>query len=517
MAALLLAGVSALLYFPTLGGEFTYDARGQILRDPYIQDPSHLLEVITLKCLSRDILDANRPVHLFALIVDAAIWGKSPVGFHLSDIVLHAVNSALLFMVIVQVLRRTNVDFPVLPAALAGAGLFALHPVNSEAVCGGSYREDLLVNLFVLLALLSTGWLQSDKPGRRRAGIAGCVIALLLAAGSKQSGYIAPLILAAYWLLVGRKEPARPWIVVLVCSTALVTVLALLSTQLAHADSKIVTMAATRPRETLGETALLQLRLWALSVQHVLYPAGLSADYNSASIVHLPTGIAAAVVLLATAAAAWGSLRNRAIAVGAAVIAIGLAPTSNVIPIFRPLADRFLYLPMIGIAVIVAVAFGRLLAAASTRARRLMLITVVVVITGVLTVLTLERQRVWRTRVALWTDTLQKAPGSFTAMNNLGFAYYDRGDRSRAAEVWLGVTRLVPKQHHADGWAGLAIAMEALGRPDRADLAFREAYTRDKRYGDPPKLIEALIWTPGQAAALEPIARRNLPPVTRDP
>ena len=510
ICALLVTIVTALSYAPILGGEFVYDARAQILSDGYIHDPSHLLDVITLRCLSADTLDANRPVHLVALITDAAIWGKSPTGYHLSDILLHAINSGLFLILITGILERAKPGTASLFPAIVGATLFALHPINSEAVCGGSYREDLLVNFFVLIALLSTGWFVAARARHRRAACIVCVMALLLAAGSKQSGYMGPALVAVYWLLLRRREPSRAWITVVSCSAVLIAAFAAMSIHLASENSNVVTTAAQRLGGTFTTTVTLQLRLWTLMLQHVVLPVGLSGDYTVDSIQHIPTGLAVGVLVAATGSAIWASTRSRIVAFGVAVIALGLAPTSNLIPIFHPMADRFLYLPMIGLCLIAAVAAGQVNRMATPRVLRACLLSGLLIVGIVLGALTVQRELVWRSRVALWTDTLKKSPNSFTAMNNLGFAYYDRGDTIRAAETWFAVTRLRPQRFHADAWAGLAIAMEKLGQRDKADRAFQEAFARDKRYSSPPRLIEALIWTPGQAAALQPIADRNI-------
>jgi hypothetical protein len=283
-----------------------------------------------------------------------------------------------------------------------------------------------------------------------------------------------------------------------------------MSIQVAPEDSKIVTTAAGRLGGTFQSTLMLQLRLWTLTLQHVVLPVGLSADYTIESIGHIPFGVACGVLVLAFAVAVWTSTRNRIVAMGVAVIVLGLAPTSNLVPIFRPMADRFLYLPMIGFCLIAAITTCGVNRFAMARGIRVSLLCGPLIITIILGALTVQRELVWRSRVALWTDTWRKVPHSFTAINNLGFAYYDRGNTVRAAETWHAVTSLAPRRSHADAWAGLAIAMQKLGQPEEADRAFREAFARDERYGYPPRLVDALIWSPGQAAALEPIARRNV-------
>ena len=98
-AALVFALVAA-LYAPTLRGGFVYDSIAQVLQSDYIHTPSHWSDVLTLRVVGQDELDRNRPLHLASLMIDAAVWGKNPLGYRLTSVLLHALNASLLFCVI---------------------------------------------------------------------------------------------------------------------------------------------------------------------------------------------------------------------------------------------------------------------------------------------------------------------------------------------------------------------------------------------------------------------------------
>ncbi|NDC53893.1 MAG: hypothetical protein EBZ74_06270 [Planctomycetia bacterium] len=100
--AALLAGITLAVFSPTLSAQFVYDARLQILTDPFLHDPRNWLTVLTFGTLSMDVLDFNRPVNLASLMLDAAIWGKEPFGYHLTSVLVHAANVVLVW----DVLRR---------------------------------------------------------------------------------------------------------------------------------------------------------------------------------------------------------------------------------------------------------------------------------------------------------------------------------------------------------------------------------------------------------------------------
>lgn len=502
-----LGALACVLYLPTLGGELSYDARAQILHDSYIHTPANLVKVVTLQCLGSDVFDANRPVHLFTLMIDSLTWGRNPVGYHLSDILLHALNTALLFIVLYDLLRLGHPARPAqtLIAATVGAVFFAVHPLNNEAVSGGSYREDLLVNVFVLLAWIATFGFAAASPRRRVAATAGCIVALLLAAGSKQSGFVGPFLLLLLPLLAIRVSVWRPWAITLGGAVAGIVIFWAFAHLGAAGDSRIVLSPASYPGGSFGKMLTLQPRLWALSLKHVVWPTGLSADYSLQSVAHIGLWPAVAVLAAVTVVAAVLATRNRVAALGVLWVAIAMAPTSNILPLFRPLADRFMYLPMIGVSILVGQLAAVCIARLTKRWMRAGLAALAAAGTVLLGNVTLQRQAVWADRVALWTDAYRKT-GSFTSANNLGFAYYDRQEYTRAVVAFRLAVQYSAAA--ADAWAGLAVALEALGRAEDADAAFARAVEGDRRYADPDELMRALVWSRGQAEALHPIAER---------
>ena len=95
----------AALFIPTLRGGFVYDSIAQVLHSDYIHTPANWGDVLTLRVVGQDELDRNRPMHLASLMLDAAIWGKNPLGYRLTSILLHALNAALLFLFLTIALR----------------------------------------------------------------------------------------------------------------------------------------------------------------------------------------------------------------------------------------------------------------------------------------------------------------------------------------------------------------------------------------------------------------------------
>ena len=220
-----MAAITLAVFFPTLSAEFVYDARLQIVTGDFIHDPRNWLPVLSFGVLGMDVLDFNRPVQLASLMLDAAIWGREPFGYHLTSVLLHVVNVVLVWGVMrglfdgVESGIRRDAGSPGFRPGLRGDGvaalltalLFAVHPVVTEAVCEPTFREDLLVAACTLGSLLLAMRHDPAAPRGDRWRALGCAGLCLLAVASKESGIAAPLIVAAYWGLFCRGEPTAFW------------------------------------------------------------------------------------------------------------------------------------------------------------------------------------------------------------------------------------------------------------------------------------------------------------------
>jgi len=223
----LLAAATFLAFVPALRGDFVYDSRIQVLTDPFLHDAANWPAVLSCRVLGMDVLDFNRPAMLASLMLDAAIWGKSPFGYHLTSVLLHVLNVVLVWLLLDRLLvGRTGASGPdagLFTPAVIGALVFAVHPIVTETVCEPSYREDLLVATFTLAALVtalafapSRGPVQSRDATAESANgtawrVAACVGCAFLAVASKESGVMLPPLLLVAWALFGQKAPRRFW------------------------------------------------------------------------------------------------------------------------------------------------------------------------------------------------------------------------------------------------------------------------------------------------------------------
>ena len=510
-AAAILAAITFAVFAPTLSAEFVYDARLQILTDPFPHDPRNWPAVLSFAVLGMDVLDFNRPVQLASIMLDAAIWGRDPFGYHLTSILLHCTNVVLLWLVLCDVLPRrgvTNVvpdsDGRVTATVLAtwfGALVFAVHPLVTEAVCEPTFREDLLVGAFTLGAVV----LASPGGGLPRA--LACAACCLLACASKESGIAAPLVLAAYWWLFRRGEERRFWAVALGGGAALSLAFMAARFLLEPESSRIFEFKPAYPGGSLTAAMALQPRILALYAQLVACPVNLCADYGGPSLRYLPLGLAVPIVAAIAAALVWGGRRDRRVAFGAALMVLPLLPVSNLVPIYRAAADRYLYVPLAGVAVVVAC----LVEAAWSRApreRRHVGIVAGLVLLVVLAAGCIARQRVWSNSLALWRDTLLRNSASFSAASGLSAAFREAGqcvDAERVARHAIALS----EGNRGDAWLTLALALEGQGRAAEADAAVATALEKDPRLADPDGRVAALALERAEADELEALLARQ--------
>lgn len=519
--ALLVAALAFALYVPSLGSGFVYDAEAQVLIDGYIHDPSHIAEVATLRVLGKDVLDASRPAHLLSLMFDSLLWGRNPAGYHFTSILLHAVNTGMLCLLLLLLLPHGAGTMRRSVAALC-ALIFAVHPVNVEAVAEVSYREDLLATGFLLVSLLAAAGFVCSRGWRAGAWAAGAVFAVLLACASKETGVAGPFLLAAYGLLFcwrrwdpsprGGGEPGAHApcpgreFVFLVAAAALVTAgFYLARFNLQAQDSLIFSQRPPRIGGSVAEFLAIQTRLWVHLIKNIVWPIGLSADYTPQNIAWIPLAAACAVLAVVVAGQLWLAGKSRLAAFGALIFWLGLAPVSNIMPLFRPLADRFLYLPMTGVAFMLA---GALMLVAPQKNRWRLVMAVLAFALVPLAVLNVRRQAVFASSVALWRDTARVSPFSNTAANNLGYALLDTGDFEAALVSFQRAWDLTGGKK-ADAAAGAAIVLEKLGETADAGRALHEAIKLDARYADPGRLVRALVMRPDHAEVLERVGRHT--------
>jgi len=497
-----------LLYLPTLRGGFVYDSIAQVLYGDYIHSPANWCEVLTLRVVGQDVLDRNRPLHLASLMADAAIWGKNPFGYRLTSVLLHALNTSLLFAVAATVLaRRTFGGVSPSPATVVGllsagfgALVFALHPLVVEAVAEPSNREDLLVLLPLLVGVLG---IASIPGGSRMALSLLLVMCSVLAVLAKESGLAVPFVfIAALYLL--RRSDLRGYVPALVAGLLAASAFLLASFLWRPRASAILVQAPAPLAFDYLAAFTVQLRIWVLQFWQIVWPWNLSAHYPPEVIAGLGLPLASVYLALVAAAAVFAWRADRLAALGIAVYVLCLLPVSNFAAQYHPIADRFLYAPLAGVGVVAAAFSHRLFAATRHGFLPAALAIGLLALLSVEYAANLRRQRIWQQPGTLWSDVLHQYPGSGQAFLGMANVHYRAGDL-RAARTAATEAVVSSNGRWADAWALRAVCEWQTGAREQARSSLQEAQRLSRAYRDKEALEEAMILSPQQMAVFEEI------------
>ncbi len=508
------AAVTAAIWMPSLGGGFVYDSVVQIESDDYVHTRSNFWHVASLQVMTQDVLDFNRPVMLLSLMVDAVVWARNSFGYRLTNWLLHVFNAVLLFCLICQILRPPNAKLGcgtqqqrlLEVVAMFGTLFFSLHPLCAEVVCEPSNREDLLVGVFAMGALLlSIAGSDSTKQTKKAVYAILCVLCAALGVASKETGVCIPFLIAAFWLLVENGKGPRWWLPLSSASFLVTGGFLVARFCLEPKESTIFFAHPQRIGGTLLEIIAGTARILVTYVGNVFWPTRLLADYTPSSLVPLGPGLSFAVLGALLAGAAFWSLLEKRAAFLSVAMALSLLPVMNFVPIYRPAADRYLYLPLIFAGGLGAIGLSTLATHVPRRAAW-------VAATGVcvaLALLSIHQQGFWDNRFALWSREHRLNPGSYTAHTALASALTEMAGRHedalavlRQAEIRFDVAKL------PNFWALRARVLESLGRRSEADEAARVALAIEPRYASAEWTIRTLRQTRSAAVEFEKIAER---------
>jgi tetratricopeptide (TPR) repeat protein len=495
--------VACALYIPSYGYEFVYDDVHVIRDNELVHSIGRWWEILGSPWWPDGLY---RPLTSLLNAVNWVAGHGDPRLFHLTNIMLAGLAATLVFALAAEFLGPA-------PAFVAGL-LFAVHPVHVEAVANVVGRAEVLATIFTVTAAICYAWdgrllaAGGGARGRRPAAAVGTLLALLCALASKESAFAAPgLLVLVDWAdrraggsFIGRWRRHLP----LWSAAVVITAGWLLLRWHILGD-----IAGDQPAPGLlglgmADRTLVMLPVALQYARLLVFPAHLSADYSPD---YLPvtggltwTGVLALGLVGATAGTAWLARRKAPVVTfGLGWIVVALLIVSNiVVPSGILLAERALYLPSVGIALVGA----GLWSIAAARAPALAVAALILVLAaGVARSLT--REPVWRSDETFFPALVRDAPGSFRGSWVAGMLAYQRGDRADGERLIRHALKVYPL--HAGPWADLARELEQEGRWQAAGDARWGAFRADgKRHRDAAQAIADLM----KGGAIDLAARR---------
>lgn len=360
------------------------------------------------------------PLVFLSYAIEYHYFELNPFPYHLTNLILHMCNCVLAFWFVFALARS-------IPLAFATALLFGIHPLRVESVAWITERKDVLYAFFFLGALVC--YLRR-RSRRTRGSYCLLVLFFILAILSKPVALVLPfaLLLCDYYLEGAVRRADLLEKIPLFAIAALALCLGILSV-----------------RQHLGaEAELTALDYFCIGCYAALFylfksliPAGLSCLYpyplkmqGHLQAVFLLSPLVVAALALLTA---WSGRRTRKVIFGGLFFLITVSPALRMFPPgLIIVADRYTYLPSLGLAFIAAA----LITCGSGRGRGAAALAAVVLVAviGALSFLTWNRCSIWKDNLALWDDAVNKCPHGYIpiAYFNRGIASTDRGAYDRA-------------------------------------------------------------------------------------
>ena len=408
---------------------------------------------------------------LFAAECMASRWlyGEGPMAvprpglFHAVSLALHVAASLL----VLRILRR----FTTQPwAAVVGGLVFALHPLQVESVAWVAEQRGLLAAVFSLVAIDQfLEWTERDQGrSRLRASYVLATGALVVALLAKPSAVVAPLLafaLASH----GRKVP-WPTLIWALAPWAVLAVAAAVCTRFVQPAE------LTRVHVPLMTRPLIAGDALAFYMGKLLVPVNLCVVYGRTPQVALADPYAPFSAGLVAIAVAWVLLlpRGREWRLPLALFVIPLLPvlgfTDFVYQNYSTVADRYMYLALLGPAIAVAMAIDRLQAVKGTRPDGSLPLAAGILVAVLCLLLTWRQVGLWRDSLTLFTSSLESGHESSVALNNLGIALTEADRPDDALPLLLRAVERDPTD--ASGWFNLGNAHAAADEFTEAGRAF---------------------------------------------
>jgi protein O-mannosyl-transferase len=484
--ALLLAAALVAAVFAVYGQTLRFDY--VLIDDPtYVSENPHVRAGVTGANLDWSLTtfhDGNWiPLTWLSLMFDASIFGLRPWGFHLTNVLLHAANTVLVFALFAKAtgsqLRSACV-----------AALFGLHPLHVESVAWITERKDVLSTLFGLLSLLAyVTYSGNRRPWALVASFVTFVASLL----SKQTLVTLPFVflLIDFWPL-GRlaERSARTRVVLEKVPFLAASGVFSAITMIAQRSGHNVASLTSFPLSTRCLNAVI---VYAEYLLKTILPYHLSVFYPHPGERFLLLAVAGATLLLAGVSVAsllW--LRRRPyLFVGWSWFLGTLVPMIGIVQVGRQqMADRYTYFPLIGVFLAVTWLVADLAPLYGLRPRALVGATVALLLA--LTGATFVQAGFWNDSVSLFRHARECDENNAVAASALGSTLGKLGQTAEGLALLESAVKLAPKD--AESHFNLAVELAKAGRDDEAIAQYQAALALDDWDARSHNNLALLLW-----------------------
>jgi tetratricopeptide (TPR) repeat protein len=475
---------------------------------PYVYDNPHVVKGLTLAGIVWAFTHSHagfwHPLTWISHMLDCQLYGLNAGGHHLTNVLLHMATTILLFLVLRQMtgLRQDKAASSapadtLWPSAFVAA-VFAIHPLRVESVAWVAERKDILSGLFFMLTLLMYARYAQNCAKSQVSGVRwlrSCdywlaVLFFALGLMSKPMLVTVPfvLLLLDYWPLRrfvlpsqnGTSQLSTPHPVQLVLEKLPLFLLAIAAGFVAFLTQKSDGAVATLEGLPLGSRLANGLVSYVTYILKMFWPDNLAIFYPyPAKVPTWEIAVAGALLLFGTMSAVMFARRRPYLLVGWLWYLGMLVPVIGLVQVGdQAWADRFTYLPQIGLYLVVVWAIKDL--AASWRWRRQVLDVAAFSVIAALMACSWKQTSYWRNDESLWGHTLACTSGNYLAHNYLGYWLVAQGRTAEALEHYQKALEINP--YYPDARNNLGTLFLNQGRIDEAINQFKKALEIEPNY-----------------------------------
>ncbi len=421
---LLIFLLAVIVYANSLVNSFVWDDRYLIVENNLIKNWRNIPQFFTTQLYQGSGQESHfyRPIQKLSIFLDYSIWKLKPLGYHITNILIHALNAVLVYVLLNLLFRKKEIS-------LISALLFAVHPIHTEVVTYISTRADLLTGLFIFSSLIL--FIQYRKHSNLRGYYWGAILCFIFALLSKEPAVILPFILILcdisfnrnYVPIISKGTPCfklRVWLsdylpfLLLLC-VYIVLRLTVLDFGLWLNETNLYLRMIT-----LGKVFFTYIRLLFL-------PFGLHMEYtlNWAVSFFQPQILISNFLFFSILLVVIRSYKySKIFFFASAWFLLTLVPSFNIVTINAFMSENWLYIPSVGFFVLFSLGVFKLADCMKTQhIRKSFLIFSIVPILAIYSILTIIRNRDWRDEMTLYKNTLKYSPNSARVHNNLGIVY----------------------------------------------------------------------------------------------
>lgn len=388
---------------------------------------------------------AYRPVLSFTFFIDHYFWGKNPRGFHLTNLILHLMNCALVYFIIGQLFQNTVLSF-------ITAAIFAVHPINVEAVNNIGYRADVLSSFFSLLGIYYFLDFMKKRYFRK------CLIVFIcyfLAIFTKESALILPLLMLLLAFRFESGNLSRREMMIFIVGFVLISVFYFYIYLFVFPNTTFSSLTMLGPNVAshiaqLWWNFLIYIQWFFLPVTIKIIPPFYLPDLNPFLIFKVTLSV---LIFISFVYLMFCLKReHRVIALGAGWFLISYLPISNLIPIANPIAQRFLYFPGIGLALICGCVLTQIFLINSRIWMRYLLVGFVCIF---LMMLSNNYLNVWLNNTTVATALIKYYPNHTKGYILLGIENFNKKEYGKAKDVLLHAAALNTKDARVYSMIGI--------------------------------------------------------------